>query len=45
MSIAIIGSPDYEIGVRDALRGAESDLDCLFLGNDDGLGDRRLERR
>ena len=45
MSVANIGSPDYEIDVRDALGGAESDLDGLILGNDDGLGDRRLERR
>ena len=45
MSIAIIGSPDYEMEVRDALRGVESDLDGRILGNDDRLGDRRLERR
>ena len=42
MSVSIVGSPENEMSVRDALRGAESDL---ILGNDDGLGDRRLERR
>ena len=44
VSVAIIGPPSYELDVRDVLLGAESDLDDLVLGNDDGLGDRRLER-
>ncbi len=45
VSVSIVGPLSKEFKVRDALVGAASDLDGLILGNDDGLGDRRLERR
>ncbi len=44
VSVAVVGPPSEQFKVRDALVGATSDLDGLILGNDDGLGDRRLER-
>ncbi len=45
VTIAVRGHPMMQLEVRDALVGAASDLDSLVLGNDDGLGDKRLERR
>ena len=45
VSVAICGPPDMEEELGGVLAGAKGDLDSLVIGNDDGLGDRRLTRQ